>query len=325
MATKESKSSNEDKLLIIRTALDLMLKVLPKYIADILQENDKRDWWQKFVLEKLPENTTRDLPKNDYINNLDLSLCIKIIIQNWHSIFKHKMKNVKLSWVHEILEYRNEVSHLTNERLNTLSNKEIERALDTMERFMHPVNSNVADKISKMMKGKRKFTSKPKPIKSHSASPSRKTNNNKTLEEKVIQKTIHPIVKKEEKENENINGIRKIKLTTENSKNIRFYSRKTGEETGLNGRGDKSLLELFVDKDIKYIDTQRNVKVGNEIILTSEGKKCYIAYSRNEDKWYIKEAKEKIGGYVINEKPRDYREYINVYLDDILLNNLNFP
>jgi len=81
-----------------------MLPVLPEFVGNTLQKKDKNNWWQNLVLKNLPSNAVRDLPKNgtydEYINKLDISLCIKIIIPNWQDIFKDIIKNIKFSWVH---------------------------------------------------------------------------------------------------------------------------------------------------------------------------------------------------------------------------------
>ena len=143
---------SEHKLEIINKAFKYILPVLAKYICNILQEYDKNNWWSKYVLGKLPDNVTRDLPRNgsldNYINKLDISVCLKIIIQNWHEIFKQKMNNIKLSWVHELLEIRNEDSHWTVEKLNSFSVNDLIRALDTMILFMRSIDISVSEKIN---------------------------------------------------------------------------------------------------------------------------------------------------------------------------------
>ena len=142
----KQQSTQDDKHEIIITTLkkfNLMLPVLPEYIGNILQEQDKENWWQKYVIGKLPDTITRDLPKtitnDEGIKKLDISACLKIIIQNWHNIFKHRMKKVKISYVHELLEIRNDLSHLTIEKLSAYTNEDIKRALDTMKIFIRPI------------------------------------------------------------------------------------------------------------------------------------------------------------------------------------------
>ena len=151
--TKENKQLMPvDKFDIISKAFKLMLPDLPTYIGNILEEKDENDWWQKYVISKLQDTVTRkNLPKSGqnkaYIKKLDISASLKVIISNWQDIFRHKMTGVKLSWIHELLEIRNEDSHWTIERIESCSNEDIIRALDTMGRFMRPINEDIAEKI----------------------------------------------------------------------------------------------------------------------------------------------------------------------------------
>ena len=69
---------------------------LVNYVGITLKEKDENRWWEKYVLQKLYENTTKNLPKNgsydDYINSLDILACLNIIILNWIEIFKSKLE-----------------------------------------------------------------------------------------------------------------------------------------------------------------------------------------------------------------------------------------
>jgi hypothetical protein len=131
-----------------------MLPVLPVYIGNILHEKDPNTWWQKYVLNSLKPNTVWDLPRNgtyeEYINKLDISLCIKIIIQNWPDIFKDKVKNIKFSWVHELIEIRNDVSHWSIEKSTNYTFEFISHTLSVMKLFMGSINVDVAEQISKI-------------------------------------------------------------------------------------------------------------------------------------------------------------------------------
>jgi hypothetical protein len=147
-----------DKYIIRTKVFILMLPVLVKYISDILQkEENNSDWWQKFIIKRdvLPENVTRNFPENgtteECINELDISACLKIIISHW-KIFSKKMKKVKLSWIHELLEIRNEEAHPTIEKLTSYSDDDIYHTLDTMELCMRPISENLTDEISKIKK-----------------------------------------------------------------------------------------------------------------------------------------------------------------------------
>jgi len=146
---------------ILNNAFDFMLPVLPKFIGDTLQKKDENDWWQHYVLNKLPPNTVWDLPRNgtfdEYINRLDISLCIKIIIENWKEIFKYIIRNIRLSWVHELIEIRNDIAHWTNEKATIYTFEYISHTLSTIIHVMRSIETNAAEQISKI---KREFENK---------------------------------------------------------------------------------------------------------------------------------------------------------------------
>jgi hypothetical protein len=163
--TKDSdlkeKLSPNNKHEILNRAFDFMLPVLPEFIGNVLQKKDKNTWWQNYVLNNLPPNAVRDLPKNgmydEYINKLDISLCLKTIIQNWQDIFKHIIKNIKFSWVHELIEIRNDVSHWSTEKSTIYTFEFISHTLNVMKLFMSSIDTNVANQISEI---KREFENK---------------------------------------------------------------------------------------------------------------------------------------------------------------------
>jgi len=158
---KKKKLLPNNKHEIFIKAFDFMLPVLPEFIGNILQKKDKNTWWQKFVLNKLPPNAIRNLPKNrtyeEYINKLDISLCIKIIIENWKNIFINNIKNIKFSWVHELIEIRNDISHWSTEKSNSYTYESISHTLNTMILFMRSIDNSVADQILEL---KREFEGK---------------------------------------------------------------------------------------------------------------------------------------------------------------------
>jgi hypothetical protein len=153
----EQQLTSNNKREILNKAFDFMLPALPVFVGNTLQKRDKNHWWQNYVLNKLQSNTVRDLPRNgtndEYINQLDISLCIKIIIQNWQDIFKHIIRDIKFSWVHELIEIRNDVSHWTNDKSTSYTFESISHTLDTMILFMRSINNDVAEQIAKIKQG----------------------------------------------------------------------------------------------------------------------------------------------------------------------------
>jgi hypothetical protein len=141
-------------------AFMIILPVLSKYIGRILLRRNENNWWKKYVLDKLRE--TRDLPQNgskeEYINELDISACLNIIIQNWDEIFKHEMDIHSRDLAFSLLGIRNkEGAHYTKKILETYSYEDVDHALHTIIHFMRPIDTNTANQISEI---KREFENK---------------------------------------------------------------------------------------------------------------------------------------------------------------------
>jgi len=131
----------------------IILPVLSKYIGRILLERKEDNWWKKYILDKLRE--TRDLPqkgsKEEYINELDISACLNIIIQNWDDVFKHKMDIHSRDLAFSLLGIRNkEGAHYNTKILTKYRYDDVDYALNTIIHFMRPIDPNVADQISKI-------------------------------------------------------------------------------------------------------------------------------------------------------------------------------
>jgi len=155
LAKLKQKLTPSKKREFLNKALDIMQQYLPKFVVTNLKKNNKNSWWQELVLGKLPTTITFDLPKHCTLNKckdiLDTSLCLKIIIENWHNIFK-QFERIKLSWVHELIEIRNDVSHWTNKKAKGKYPFDIiKHSLDTMKLVMGSINSETANKISTLI------------------------------------------------------------------------------------------------------------------------------------------------------------------------------
>ncbi|WP_461246800.1 hypothetical protein, partial [Treponema sp. R6D11] len=57
---------------------------------------------------------------------------------------------IKISWVHELLEIRNDVSHWTTEKSTNYTFDLISHTLSTMILFVRSININVANQISEL-------------------------------------------------------------------------------------------------------------------------------------------------------------------------------
>ena len=153
-----STPDKEDKLEVISKAFRLILPILARYIGKILIKKDENNWWRKFVLGKLrDENTLRKLPKkgsdDDYIESLDILACLNIIECNWVEVFRDIMDDRQRTWAHVLRDIRNYFEgHYTIKTLTTSSVEDISLELAIMIRFIRPIDTYVADRISEMKK-----------------------------------------------------------------------------------------------------------------------------------------------------------------------------
>jgi hypothetical protein len=152
---KKYKLSQEIKHEYLSKAFVFILPSLTKFIGNKLQENDKATWWQNFVLNKLPVDDISHLPKNgtydEYINNMDILLCFKIITQNWRDIFSN-IGGMDSSWVYGLRYTRNDVSHWTIKKSTFYDFELVNHKLDVMKLFMRLIDTSVANQISELKK-----------------------------------------------------------------------------------------------------------------------------------------------------------------------------
>jgi hypothetical protein len=144
--------NNEDNLEIINKAFRRILPSLTEYIGSTLRKIDNTNWWKKYVINILPTTSIINLPKEgtyeECIGSLDILACLNIITNtsNWQNIFRDKLKNDP-SYAHELKTIRNKTAHPTIDTLKTITDDFVERALDTMARFMDPINKEIAEEL----------------------------------------------------------------------------------------------------------------------------------------------------------------------------------
>jgi len=148
---------NTENFIIVKKAFMLMLPSLTEFVGNSLKTNDNKNWWKRYVIDNLHESIIRNLPKEgtyeECINNLDIQACLNIIEKNWYDIFQHKLNKNLRTWAHELKDIRNDVeAHYTINKIKTFNIEDVERALDTMARFMNSINKDVADDISYIKK-----------------------------------------------------------------------------------------------------------------------------------------------------------------------------
>jgi hypothetical protein len=150
-----SKSTvKKDNFEIINKAFRTILHHLAYFIGETLKRKDNKHWWKNFVINKLPKSTSENLPHEGSdevcIKKLDIQACLNIIEYNWLDIFKYKFnKDGKYrTWARELKDIRNDYdAHYTIQTLESFNDDDLTRALDTMVRFMKPINEDISKEI----------------------------------------------------------------------------------------------------------------------------------------------------------------------------------
>ena len=137
----------------INRGLETIRPVLAEFLCRELQNKDKDGWWSAFVLGKLNEATAAYLPAGgaheNLVKSLDVYACFKIIESNWNEIFKNVLTRSQRTNANEILEFRNTVAHHDDK---SLTDDDAYRALDTMARFIEPIDQTSAGVLQGLMR-----------------------------------------------------------------------------------------------------------------------------------------------------------------------------
>jgi hypothetical protein len=137
----------------INRGLEIIRPVLAEFLCHELHKKNKDAWWNEFVLGKLSEAVVSHLPASGeydtFVKSLDVYACFKIIEINWNEVFKNVLTRAQRTNANEILEFRNTVSHHDDK---PLTDDDAFRALDTMARFIEPIDQVSVETIRKLMR-----------------------------------------------------------------------------------------------------------------------------------------------------------------------------
>jgi hypothetical protein len=137
----------------ISRGFDAIRPVLAAYICRELQKKDKTSWWSVFVYEKISDVFQYHLPeqgtKEECEKSLNILACFKIIEINWFDIFKYTLSASQRTYARELTDYRHKAARQNDTAIN---DEDAYRALDTMARFMEPVDQECAEQTRKLMR-----------------------------------------------------------------------------------------------------------------------------------------------------------------------------
>ena len=149
-----------DKFGIINKAFRMILYPLAEFVGKTLREKDDKNWWKKYVIDKLQINAAGNLPKDgsyeDCKNRLDIQACLNIIEYNWMEIFKDFFikkggkysQNKYFNWVKGLKIIRNDYdAHYTIQTLESFDDNDLVRELENIACFMEPINISVSKQI----------------------------------------------------------------------------------------------------------------------------------------------------------------------------------
>jgi hypothetical protein len=123
------------------------------FVCRELQKKNKTSWWTTFVYEKIGDTYQSHLPRQgtaeECEKSLDILACFKIIEINWFDIFKYALSSGQRTYARELTEYRHKIAHQNDTPVN---DEDAYRALDTMARFMEPIEQECAEQVRKLMR-----------------------------------------------------------------------------------------------------------------------------------------------------------------------------
>jgi len=137
----------------INHGFEIIRPVLAEFVCRELQKKNKENWWEELVIQKISGTYQEHLPLSgtfgQFKSSLDILACLKILEINWFDIFKYVVSTQQRTNAREIADFRHKVAHF-NEK--PLTNDDAYRALDTMARFMEPIDQETAESVRKLMR-----------------------------------------------------------------------------------------------------------------------------------------------------------------------------
>ena len=152
-----------------------MREYLTAFVGQEMSRRWGDKWWSEHAYTHLPPVFQSNLPKfgdwNTIIDKLDIAACFHIINSNWNDVFKYKMTAKQRTWARELQDIRNDWAHPSGKGL---TDDDASRALDTMARFIEPIDIEITEEIRKLYRlvmYKDEDSSKAKPVIEEQAAP----------------------------------------------------------------------------------------------------------------------------------------------------------
>ncbi len=142
-----------DNNAMVGRGLHIVLPYLSAFVMREFRALAGNRWWSEWVTggsprgENLPDGA--GMTDAELLDKMDMALCLKLVLYNWNDVFKRKMTREQRTWANELVDVRNRWAHASGEGF---SDEDAARALDTMARFIQPIDDGVADQLWQMMR-----------------------------------------------------------------------------------------------------------------------------------------------------------------------------
>ena len=134
--------------LCVAGGLQILKTVLAPYVARELRAQFSDEWWRRGVLEVLHENQRRKFPVSDddaeLIRSLDVVRCLLVMGRHWNDLFQRKLSDDHRTWLEELISTLTRWVHVEP---MAFAGEEVRHALDTMGRFVEPMDAGAAERI----------------------------------------------------------------------------------------------------------------------------------------------------------------------------------
>lgn len=149
--------NNKPFQILVSSGLNLLHPAVSKFVRPKLKEFYKEYWWSQGVYAFLTDRQKSNLPRNksedEMFDSLDIAGVLRVFDKNWMNVFAPMTKEEPptipwcLSWIKELSDNRVMVSHTG---LKDISQRDAERALDTMHRLCECIDAEAAKAIDKL-------------------------------------------------------------------------------------------------------------------------------------------------------------------------------
>ena len=143
----------QDNSQLMTAGFRTTLSVLVPYIINELRSVYGEDWWRQGVYSRLPAGKQGDYPMNgsieDFTSAFDISLALHTIENNWREVFQKKLPRQFRSWVHESLDYRNELAH---QGIEEFTDTKTARALENMALMCGPLDNAAEASLQRLVR-----------------------------------------------------------------------------------------------------------------------------------------------------------------------------